>query len=166
MKSLTCWMHRALGCTLGCALLSVLFPPLLSAQSPQVLSVGEIQAAHVKRNETFTQKVDLELKEGFHVNSNTPVDIYLIPFRLRWVGGPLDTEQISYPKATMQKSAFSEKPISVFSGKFEVQTKFRVPADAAVGSGSMTGKLRYQACTDKECLPPKTIDVHLPVEIQ
>ena len=130
------------------------------------MSVDEIQTAHVKRNETFTQKVGLELKPGFHVNSNVPVDVFLIPFRLRWVSGPLDTVQVSYPKAEMQKSAFSDKPISVFTGKFEVQTRFRVPADATAGNGSMLGKLRYQACTDKECLPPKTIDVHLPVDIR
>jgi len=30
----------------------------------------------------------------------------------------------------------------------------------------MNGKLRYQACNDKECLPPKTIDVQFAVDIQ
>jgi hypothetical protein len=27
------------------------------------------------------------------------------------------------------------------------------------------GKLRYQACNDRMCLQPKTIDVSLPVDI-
>jgi hypothetical protein len=36
---------------------------------------------------------------------------------------------------------------------------------AALGSGTLTGKLRYQACNDRTCLTPKTIEVTLPIEI-
>ncbi|MGH9718619.1 MAG: protein-disulfide reductase DsbD domain-containing protein, partial [Bryobacteraceae bacterium] len=48
---------------------------------------------------------------------------------------------------------------------FEVTTKFRVPATAMSGPGQIAGKLRYQACNDKVCLPPKTIDVKVPVVV-
>jgi len=34
-----------------------------------------------------------------------------------------------------------------------------------VGPAVMTGKLRYQACNDRMCLAPKTLDVSLPVEV-
>jgi hypothetical protein len=36
---------------------------------------------------------------------------------------------------------------------------------APVGPGTVGGKLRYQACNDRMCLPPKTLDVDLPVDI-
>ena len=36
-----------------------------------------------------------------------------------------------------------------------------MPASAPAGLGAVNGKLRYQACTDKMCLPPKTVDVRL-----
>jgi len=30
----------------------------------------------------------------------------------------------------------------------------------------LPGKLRYQACNNTMCFPPKTVDVKLPVEVQ
>lgn len=65
----------------------------------------------------------------------------------------------------MEKYAFSEKPLSVFTGDFDITTKFKVPVTAAPGMQIVTGKLRYQACTNKECFAPKTIDVKLAVDI-
>ena len=73
--------------------------------------------------------------------------------------------EVTYPKPKMEKYSFSEKPISVFSGDFVVVTKFKAPADAPAGTVAVTGKLRYQACNDTMCFPPKTIDVSQAVEI-
>ena len=114
----------------------------------------------------MTAKLAIELRDGYHVNSNTPADEYLIPLRLTWSAGPLEVVDVVYPKPRLEKYSFSEKPLSVFSGSFELLTRFRVPQSAQAGTTSLTGKLRYQACSDKLCLAPRTIEVHLPVEIQ
>ena len=119
-----------------------------------------------KRNETATAKVHLQLKQGYHVNSNQPADEYLIPLRLTWSAEPLKTEGIVYPKPALEKYAFSEKPLSVYTSDFDVVTKFKVPANATSGPAMATGKLRYQACNDRMCLPPKTIDITMTIEIQ
>jgi hypothetical protein len=66
----------------------------------------------------------------------------------------------------MEKYEFSEKPLSVFTGNFELNTTFKVPANAQVGPSVMAAKLRYQACNNKACFPPKTADVKLPVQVQ
>jgi thiol:disulfide interchange protein DsbD len=107
----------------------------------------------------------LELSPGYHVNSNTPSDEYLIPLRLTWNAGPLQTAEVVFPKPSMEKYSFSEKPLSVFSGQFEIRTRFKVAPNAPGGPAVMTGKLRYQACNDRMCLAPKTLDISLPVEI-
>lgn len=56
-------------------------------------------------------------------------------------------------------------PVSVFSGNFDIATKFKAPATAPVGPAIVSGKLRYQACNDTMCLPPKTIDISLTVDV-
>ena len=65
----------------------------------------------------------------------------------------------------MEKYAFSDKPLSVYTGNFDLITKFKVGTSAMPGQVIMTGKLRYQACTDRMCLQPKTIDVSVPVDL-
>ena len=136
------------------------------AQSSAILSVASSEKLIIKRGATAQAKVKLELQPGFHVNSNTPADAYLIPLKLTWAKDPLQAEQITYPKPQLEKYAFSVTPVSVFSGSFEVLTRFRAPQTLAPGLNMMSGKLRYQACNNKECFPPRAIDVHVTLDVQ
>jgi hypothetical protein len=119
----------------------------------------------VKRGEEFSAKIGVQVKPGFHVNSNAPEDEYLIPLKLSWTG-PLQVVSVDFPKAEKIKSSFSEKPLVVYTGAFEIDTKFKVPANAPDGPNMAAGKLRYQACNDRECLRPQTVDVNLSLEIR
>jgi hypothetical protein len=139
--------------------------PLL-AQSSNILTVEPAAKITAKRGGTVEAKLAVSLQPGFHVNSNTPNEAYLIPLRLTWSPGPLESTAITFPKPSMETYEFSKKPLSVFSGKFEIVSRFKVAGDARVGPALVNGKLRYQACNDKACFPPKTIDVQLPVSIQ
>jgi thiol:disulfide interchange protein DsbD len=111
-------------------------------------------------------KLKAQLQPGFHVNSNTPADEYLIPLKLTWDKEPLEPEQVAYPKPELEKYAFSANPVSVFSGNFEIVTRFKAPPTALPGLAIIAGKLRYQACNNKECLPPHTIDLRATVNIE
>jgi hypothetical protein len=106
------------------------------------------------------------LPPGFHANSNTPTDAYLIPLTLKWTGGPLQADGITYPKPAQEKYSFSEKPLSVVTGEFSIATKFKVPADAPTGASAQNGTLRYQACNDRMCFAPKTVPVSLSLNIE
>jgi hypothetical protein len=110
-------------------------------------------------------KLPLELRTGYHCNSNKPADEYLIPLKLTWTSGPLESPEVTYPAPQMEKYSFSEKPLSVYTGNFELVTKFKVSSSAMPGQVMATGKLRYQACTDRMCLQPKTIEVSIPIDL-
>ncbi len=115
----------------------------------------------------MTAKVAVTLRPGYHVNSDAPHEAYLIPLKLNWTAAPLAVEGVSYPKAHDEKYQFSpDQPLSVFTGSFEITTKFKVPADATGGQAILAGKLKYQACNDTMCFPPKTVDVNLPVDVR
>jgi hypothetical protein len=132
---------------------------------PVVLTVSPSAPVQAKIGATLDAKLPLQLRAGYHVQSNTPTDKYLIPLKLTWNPGPLQPATVVYPKPLMEKYSFSPQPQSVFSGNFELTTKFKVPGGAIAGPTAMTGKLRYQACNDTMCLPPKTMDVNLQVDI-
>lgn len=134
------------------------------AQS-NVLSVVPPQKLAAKAGTTATLALAVQLRAGYHCNSDKPKDEYLIPLRLTWTPAPLEVGEVIYPKPQMEKYSFSKDPLSVYTGDFEIVTKFKVPASAPAGSTVIAGKLRYQACNDRMCLTPKTVDVSLPVEI-
>jgi hypothetical protein len=74
---------------------------------------------------------------------------------------------VIYPKPQMEEYGFTAgKPISVVTGAFELATKFKVPGAAATGVATQTGTLRYQACNDRMCFPPKTVNVNVTVDVE
>ena len=144
----------------------LLFLPCLFGQSSAILTVAPPQKVTAKRSSEVTAKIAVTLGPGYHVNSNAPHETYLIPLRLTWTAAPLDVETVIYPKAHDEKYQFSEQPLAVFTGNFEISTRFKAPPDATVGLAILAGKLRYQACNNTMCFPPKNVEIKLPVEIQ
>jgi DsbC/DsbD-like thiol-disulfide interchange protein len=137
------------------------------AQSAPVLTVQDPPKLVVKRAESPDFALRVSIRPGYHANSNTPSEEYLIPMKLTWdAAGPLQAGGVTYPKPKQEKFSFSETPLSIFDGDFEIVTKFQRPANPPPGPGFITGKLRYQACNDKMCLPPKTVEIKLPVLLQ
>ena len=49
-----------------------------------------------KAGTTVEVKLPLQLREGYHMNSNMPPDPFLIPLRLTWDSGPISAEVV-YP---------------------------------------------------------------------
>jgi hypothetical protein len=148
--------------------MAMLCLPLLAlAQNSGYLKVGELPKVTGKRGAAVQAKIPVIIQSGFHVNSNTPSDEYLIPLKLTWKStGALEGGQVTYPKPTLEKYTFSEKPLSVFTGNFDLIANFKVAANAPAGPGAALGQLRYQACNDKACFPPKTIAVTIPYQVQ
>ena len=143
--------------------------PSLSAQinAAGYLAVGETAKVAGARNAAVQAKIPLSVKSGYHVNSNAPKDEYLIPLKLTWTStGALEGGAITYPKPSMEKYEFAEKPLSVYTGNFELLANFKVAAHAPAGPGAAVGKLRYQACSNKACYQPKTIEVTVPYQVQ
>src|ERR1700678_3990711 len=138
----------------------------LVAQTSPNLSVAPVPTVKVRKGEVAAVTLRAVLPPGFHANSNTPSDEYLIPLTLKWTGGPPQTDGINHPQGTLEKYPFSAKPLSVVTGEFSISTKFKVPADAPNGAAAQNGVLKYQACNDRMCFAPKTVPVSLTLEIE
>ena len=135
MKSLNYWVSAA---TLG-LILPMAGPLLLRAQSSTgALTLGEVQTLTAPRGQTARETITLYVRAGFHVNSNKPNDDYLIPLRLTWDKGPLEAGAVEYPEPQLEKSTFSDKPLSVYSGSFRLTTPFSASANVTPGSATVT----------------------------
>lgn len=146
--------------------------PFLPAQTPvrglpqgNVLNYLPPRKVTVKAGGAADARLPLQLRSGYHVNSTTPSDEYLIPLRLTWNAGAVAAAGFTFPQPQMEKYTFSEKPLSVYTGDFEIVTHFKAAPGAAPGPSVLTGKLRYQACNSTMCLPPKTLEVSQAVEV-
>jgi hypothetical protein len=98
---------------------------------------------------------------GMHINSHTPSDEFLIPtvFSIPASEG-VKLDAASYPSgAIITLPSDPKTKLNVYSGEFIIQAKIVSPP----GDHLVQAKLRYQACNDSQCLPPKTITVPIDV---
>lgn len=139
-------------------------PYCLPAQQNPKLSVAQPEKLVIKRGASATAVLNVSTLEGFHVNSDKPRDEFLIPLQLTWSPGALTPGKITYPPP--EDIQVGNDTLSVFTGDFTIKTQFAAPPAAAPGSAEMIGNLRYQACNNRMCFRPATIEVHLPVLVQ
>jgi hypothetical protein len=99
--------------------------------------------------------------QGLHINSHTPSDEFLIATDFSIPDGMgVRLGAATYPAGKIISLAFDPKTnLSVYTGDFDIQARLV----AAPGNHLVQAKLRYQACDQNECMPPKTINVPIDV---
>jgi thiol:disulfide interchange protein DsbD len=136
------------------ALSGILFTVFAQAQSEVVQWSFESKKVADKKYEV---RLTASIKDSWHIYSTSTPD-----------GGPLPT-----------KISFAKNPLTVISGKikevgkleshfeevFDIDTKYynnkvefvQVVDVKGNAKTNLTGTVEFMACTDKECLPPKSI---------
>lgn len=108
----------------------------------------------------------VDVSHAWHINSNPASIEGLIPTEIKL--RPPDFvvfERIEYPKGAATTVAWAEQPVALYTGRAVIFAQGRVRNDAPLGPVTIEGILRYQACDDKVCLPPRTIPVSVTTEI-
>ena len=75
-----------------------------AAAQTQVLNIVPPARLTIKRAEPLTAKLHLQLRDGYHVNSNTPSDEYMIPLKLTWDAGSLEAREHILRRQQLQGS--------------------------------------------------------------
>ena len=83
--------------------------------------------------------VDVRIAEGWHVNSHTPSEDYLIPTNVTLdPAASVTAGPARYPDGKLLKFAFSDKPLSVYENRFAVDIPIAWsggPAPTRAGAG-------------------------------
>lgn len=121
----------------------------------------------VRINKSRDQSAEMVLRfaidTGLHINSHSPHSEYLIPTTLTLDGSTgIAISRIEYPQGVDYHLAFDPKdPLNVYTGAFGVLIGVR----AKPGQYLLHGHLRYQACDNRACNPPKNLPVTLNVNV-
>lgn len=129
-----------------------------SSASAQTVTAS-LADANVARGAKVKGTIVLSTPEGLHVNSNKPNSEYAIPTSVRISGLGLKVGPIDYPDGTNRKFQFSESELNVYEG--EIKIPFSVTVLRSFRGKTLTVKalVRYQACTDEVCYPPRNKEV-------
>ncbi|WP_433972204.1 protein-disulfide reductase DsbD domain-containing protein [Tunturiibacter lichenicola] len=129
------------------------------AAKPKSYVVYAAEQQSVSAGKRSVLELHFRVVDGFHVNSHTPKSDLLIPTRVELqpaVGVKADA--VEYPAGTSYSFSFDPtEKLDVYSGDFTV----KLPVVAEVGTHTVDGTLRYQACDHAACYPPKSLPVQV-----
>ncbi|HEY3348763.1 MAG TPA: cytochrome c biogenesis protein CcdA [Thermoanaerobaculia bacterium] len=130
--------------------------------APKLVADGDRLVA----GKAFRLAVVADVKPGWHVNSHTPKEDFLIPTEVKVKTAPgLKLSAVAYPNHLERKFAFSEQKLAVYEGRTVFVVPGSVDAAAAPGPRTITAVLAYQPCNDNSCLPPSELTATLTIEV-
>ena len=131
------------------------------------VSMASIAQVTAPRGEQTMVTMDFRVPPGYHINSNTPKSEFLIPTALK-MDLPTDIVfgKIEYPAGEDRSFPFSpDEKLSVYSGDFRITVAVHPLHTVTPGKYEMRGVLRYQACDNAACYPPKNLPVNFEVKV-
>ena len=112
-------------------------------------------------------RLRFRINPGFHINSNKPKSEFLIPTVLK-LDAPTDivVGKLTYPEGEEMSFPFApNEKLSVYSGEFSVGVLVRPLHNVMPSKYMFRGQLRYQACDNAACYPPKNLPVQFEVKV-
>jgi Disulphide bond corrector protein DsbC len=141
--------------------------PVGDASKAPKVNMIPLPLTSVPRAKATTVKLDFHIPGGYHINSNAPKSEFLIPTALK-MDLPTDIVlgKIEYPAGEDRSFPFSpDEKLSVYSGDFTIAVAVHPLASVVPGKYQMRGVLRYQACDNSACYPPKNLPVSFEVRV-
>jgi hypothetical protein len=141
-----------------------------SAQTPgkaPTLAMAAVPLTTTPRAQATMVALNFRVPPGYHINSNTPKSEFLIPTALK-MDLPTDIilGKIEYPVGEDASFPFSpDEKLSVYSGDFTIAVAVHPLKSVVPGKYVMHGVLRYQACDNAACYPPKNLPVSFEVKV-
>ncbi len=135
-------------------------------KTPSV-TLAPVTTAAVTRGKPTSVELKFTIGSGFHINSHTPKSEFLIPTNLKLEAPPqVAVVKVAFPAGEDQTFPFSpDEKLNVYSGDFSVAVTLRAAASQQPGTYPVKGTLRYQACDNAACYPPKNLPVEFQVEV-
>lgn len=140
--------------------------PLTQAPAPR-LTPEPTEALTIAAGQQDTLAFTFSVRSGFHVQANPVPHAYLIPATLK----PDSTsyfipEAPLYPPGHPYVLTGTTDSLSVYDGTFQIPVPVATSPDTPAGAYTLQGSLRFQACDDTTCFPPKTITVEHDVVVR
>jgi len=135
------------------------------AQNPVTLAAS-VKPAKVKPGDKLNAQVSASIAGGWHIYSVTQGSGGPVPTRITIAEGVFKSAgnvSGSAPKREMDPNFGIMTEFYIGSASFSVPVI--IDSSTPPGSQTLTINVRYQACNDTLCLPPKTVKVSAPVEI-
>ena len=151
---------------LALLVLALLLPREAAAQDKVVTLAPSVSAASARPGDRVRLALVVTIPPGLHMQSDKPRDPTLIPARI-WIdpASGVEIREVIFPQPRDLRLADYPEPLSVFEHEAIIGLDVAIPASASAGVFSIPARFRYQACDDKVCFRPRTLETAWTVRV-
>ena len=133
-------------------------------RGPEVVTVKPfLDVEKVRKGSEFRVALMAQIKEGYHIQAPKPPEGFIATeFSVEAPKG-FTVKRIWYPPTEVKEMLGQKLPL--YDGTQVFAALIQTDKSAKLGKSTLVLKLRYQACDDKACYPPRTLTVTVPVEV-
>ena len=138
-----------------------------SAAKRQSVSFEPPPITSVYRGRPSSVELQFRILSGYHINSHQPKQEYLKKTELQ-MDPPTDIaiEKVAYPAGEERSFPFApDEKLNVYTGDFAVNVTVRPLKTVLPAKYAVHAILKYQACDNAACYPPKQLPVSFEVKV-
>ncbi|HET7873653.1 MAG TPA: protein-disulfide reductase DsbD domain-containing protein, partial [Terriglobales bacterium] len=137
------------------------------ASSRTFVSFEPMSTVSVAKGKSTPVVFHFRVKSGYHINSNRPTAEELIPTVMHFsLPGDVVIGRVVYPPGQLTSFPFNpNEKLSVYSGDVLIKARVVAPESAATGKYTIHAELKYQACDNNACYPPKKLPLVFDVSV-
>lgn len=152
---------------LAALICGTLFAQEGSSASRSYVQADPLDTVTVQQGKTVPLQFTFHVRAGYHINSSQPTEPELIPASLGFMPPPdLVIAKVQYPAGVLTSFPFDPtQKLSVYTGDVVVKAVMITQPHAPLGTYTVHGEFKYQACDNNACYPPKKLPVQFDVTV-
>src|ERR1035437_395111 len=120
-----------------------------------IIDISSTSVPDTANRNYFTVFININIKDGWHLNSNKPLDEYMTPtsIKLKDTSG-IKILNIEYPPEMITKLQFSDSELSLYEGMVTIKVTLKADDVFIKDKKKAEFELEYQSCNNQTCLFP------------
>lgn len=133
-----------------------------SSQAQDFVKFNETDVNQKIDDELITITLPFEILEGYHIQSEAESLDGSLPTEVTFQDNDLyEIVSYTYSKKYNEKVVLNQYTHNVLINEFEITVTLKLKSKAS--NPKLNGQLFYQACTDRQCLFPRTLDFQISI---
>jgi hypothetical protein len=132
-----------------------------------VVTMAPAPLVTIIQGKAGTVPLSFRVAGGYHINSSQPKSEFLIPTTLK-IDAATDIviRKVVFPAGQDMSFPFApDEKLNIYTGDFTVDVVVRPLHSVQKGKYMVRGTLKYQACDNAACYPPKQLPVSFEVKV-
>lgn len=133
-------------------------------KNTNIVDINLSSTPDTSNKNNYTILININIKDGWHLNSNKPLDEYMTPTSVRILDSThIKVLNIEYPPEMIAKLQFSDADLSLYEGMVTIKVIILTDDIYIKDNKRVELELEYQSCNNQTCLFPvqKILSVNL-----